>query len=180
MKIFATDIDSVLLDITTPMVNHFSTLYPGKECHYQGVHHWDIGLSYGVPKEDVDAMWGHVFGSPCPFEHGAEEFVERLKEEGYTVIGVTSRIPAYQAALLRDVAPLGLDDVLFPVGDKQTVLEMLSPVAFIDDKIANLQDSQRAGVPLNILFDQPWNFSLDLNVPYKRVELLEDVFELLQ
>lgn len=175
MRVFATDVDSVLLDITTPILHHFAKKYPTKEVYAGGMHHWDLSLCYGVPKEEIDEMWGDALGGRCLPEPGAEDFVKGLHAEGWKVVAVTARIPRFQAALLRDVAHLGLDDVIF-AHDKEETLRSLDARAFIDDKLGNIQQAQRAGVTDLFLYDQPWNFSLDLNVPYMRVFTLDEVF----
>jgi 5'' nucleotidase, deoxy (Pyrimidine), cytosolic type C protein (NT5C). len=168
MRTFAVDVDSVLLDITGPMVRHFQSRYPEHEVYREMVQHWSIETSYGVSKEEVDEMWGHIFAEPSPSEEGAEEFIHRLKGDGWRVVAVTARIPKFQPALIRDVKRFALDDLIF-THDKETELRKLAPEGFIDDKIQHCHEAARAGVPRVFLLDQPWNYSMDLHVPYERV-----------
>lgn len=167
MKVFATDVDSVLLDITTPMVNHFARRYPGREVYPQAVQHWSLETSYGVTAAEVEEMWDYAFAEATPEEPGATEFISELKKKGFRVVAVTARIPRFQKRLLDDVAHMGLDDVIF-ARDKEETLRSLSAVGFVDDKIAHTHEAHRAGVEKVFLYDQPWNWSFDLNVPYTR------------
>lgn len=174
MRVFATDVDSVLLDITTPIVNHFARRYPSREVAKEMWNLWSIETSYGVTGAEVEEMWTYVFADPTPLEPGAGQFVDYMKSLGYKVVAVTARIPKFQDRLLRDIACLGLDDIVFS-RDKEDDLRRLAPVGFVDDKIAHTHEAARAGVPNIFLYDQPWNWSMDLNVPYERVYDLDAV-----
>lgn len=177
--IFATDVDSVLLDITTPIVNHFAMKHPKAEVYKDGWHTWSIETAFGVPPEEVEEMWGYIFSERTLPEPGAEEFVWALKNRGYRVVAVTARIPKFQSMLMRDIAHMELDDVIF-CRDKEETLAGLAPEAFIDDKIQHLHEAARAGVPRRFLLNQPWNFSLDLNAPYKRIEFHDEALPALE
>lgn len=178
MKVFATDIDSVMLDFSAAVRYFFENKY-GADSFPAGNPQWDIHTGYGVPKPAEMEMWKHVWDIPllpCP---GAREFVQALRREGYTIIGVSTRPPGDpQRAAHRDFGQLKLDDyVLLDKGESKapTVLGLGSHY-FIDDNLNNVWDVGAAGVR-TFLLDQPWNQSLDIAPAYTRVHSLRETLD---
>lgn len=181
--IFATDIDSVLLDISIPLENAVSQLHgvdaTGFMQHMVGM--WDLQLAFGVTKEQMDAIWDKAFSNPSLPYAGAQAFVQELKNRGFRVVGVTKRGgPRFVLPAQRDIPALGLDDFFFVQDhqEKGPFIHALGAKFFYDDKIGNLMSVYKH-LPGCKLFLQPhpWNLSLDINVPYTRVQGYEDVLQ---
>lgn len=175
-RVFATDIDSVLIDISTPLEDAVAHLFSKPEAYgfmHSIVGMWDLQLAFGLSKEQMDTVWDEAFRMPNPYYSGATEFITTLQKRGYTVIGVTKRGgPRFQNPAKRDIPGLNLDDYIFVDNhqEKGPFVKALGAEWFLDDKIGNCASvAAHSPETKNLLFTQPWNYSLDIDVSYTRV-----------
>lgn len=196
LRVFVTDIDSVLLDISTPLERAVNKLFGkykdgGNDVATEFMHYsydgwhigmWDLALAFGLSKEDMDAVWDEAFASPSLPYPGAIEFVQELKARGFKVVGLTKRGgKRFLDPCFRDTPILDLDTLLIADNHQQKgpfVAEIPGAEFFIDDKIGNIYSVlEHCPKIKTFLVDQPWNASLDLKVPYKRVHSFAQVMD---
>lgn len=192
-RVFVTDIDSVLLDISTPIEKAIAKLYPqvagrargfmhfGEDeegygpvgpCHHVGM--WDLQIAMGLTKEDMDQVWETTFATPTLPYPGALSFIRKLKKKGFKIVGLTKRGgKRFLEPCMRDTPILELDDLQIADNHQDKgpfVKAMVGVEYFIDDKIGNILSVHEACPEVKcFLVDQPWNASLDIKVPYTRV-----------
>src|SRR5687767_10862176 len=114
--VFATDIDSVLLDICIPLEDAVTKLHgvdaSGFMQHAVGM--WDLQLAFGLSKPQMDEVWDEASSKPSLPYPGALAFISELKHRGFRVVGVTKRGgPRFVKPAERDIPALGLDDFFF-------------------------------------------------------------------
>lgn len=193
-KVFVTDIDSVLIDISTPLENAVNELFDCPEAFgfmHSLVGMWDLNLAFGLNKEQMDAVWDEAFARPNLPYPGAVTFVKELQKNGFYVLGVTKRGgPRFQEPAKRDIPILGLDEYIFadnhqskgPVLTEWAKANNLEPEQiryFLDDKIGNIQSVVEYFPHISaFLQNQPWNTSLDIDVDYERVEAYSEILAL--
>lgn len=195
--VFVTDIDSVLLDISTPLENAVAELYGCPDAYgfmHSLVGMWDLNLAFGLPQSEMDRVWDKAFSTPNLPYPGAKLFVSELQRRGYFVLGITKRGgPRFVEPAKRDIPILGLDQYIFADNHQQKGPVLAKWVQenhneglgyprtkfFLDDKIGNIQSVQETfrGIT-SMLMSQPWNTSLDLKVPYTRVETYTQILDI--
>lgn len=183
--IIVTDIDSVLIDICTPINGWLRESY-GVRVYESDWIHWDLGESFGIGKKEVDALWNHFVTQPSLPYPGAIDFLNDLQEMGYCVIGLSKRDGELMESGKRDFSCLPLDALYIQGGSKGEFLADTlkltdaDVVAFIDDKPANLRSVEKRFPETELLlFSRPWNHSLDLDPSYLRVHNYEELAEIL-
>lgn len=188
-RIFVTDVDSVLLDISTPLERAVDKLFPEAMAagfmHYSSlddfrVGMWDLNMAFGLGKEDMDRVWDEAFATPSLPYPGAIEFVASLKAKGFKVVGLTKRGgERFLNPCFRDTPVLKLDTLLIADNHQAKgpfVAALPGAEFFVDDKIGNILSVVESAPGIKtFLVDQPWNASLDLKVPYTRVYGYEDI-----
>lgn len=182
-RVIVTDIDSVLVDICTP-INDWLMKEFGVPVENRDWLHWDLGQSFGIPEASVDELWEAFSSTSSEPYPGAIPFIQDLRKRGYFVIGLSKRGGKLLEMGKKDFACLPLDEIHINKGDKGRYLEQtlaLDPQTFdmfLDDKPANLGNVQEH-YPLTetLLFDQPWNASLDINPEYHRMYSYAEVLE---
>lgn len=188
--IFGVDVDGILLDMDEEFRNYITRTLgvdPG-----QPARQWGLHTGYGIPKADEDRMWDVIWATPLKPMPEAHRFLDALRERGFNIIAISNRRkgPA-QAALWRDIGQFQqLEGVIATDGaeEKAAYAEMLGLRGFVDDKLENCWAvaeglrrfaDRHDDYPVSPvwLLDRPYNQSLDLRVPYKRVKSLMEVLE---
>lgn len=174
-RVIVTDVDSVLIDITTPMNEWIMNEY-GVPVELRDWIHWDLGESFGIPEEDSERLW-EAFSTmnSKPYE-GAIDFIHDLKSRGYYVIGLSKRGGKLLEQGKKDFQCLPLDEIHINKGNKglyaiqNLVIDPNLFDFFIDDKVGNLRDMFAEYPLVNLLLmDQPWNASFDIDPIYDRL-----------
>lgn len=176
-NLFITDVDGVLLDMSTAIQQWFGSQYgisirPNEK--------WDIGEDYGVSPQVIEEFWATIWDIPFEPFAGAYTLLNNMPE-GWEVVGLSKRNEGKPTeALQRDMERTRLDTFLreivtvptkAPKGPFVKALgEGYERVVFLDDNYSNLASAahHRPGTEL-LLFDAPHNQSLDLDPIYRRV-----------
>lgn len=168
--IFACDLDGVLLDMADFWNEYLSKKY-GKRVTTQDQTSWDIRDWSGIPS--LNKFWDATWEADIWPYPGAASFVHSLQKLGYEVRIVSSR--GSENALKAGYRQLAkyfpmLSGHIFVDGEKGPALAALQPSVFLDDRPKNLFDCALV-CPRTRLFlmDRPWNQSLELDAPWRRV-----------
>jgi hypothetical protein len=181
------DLDGVLLNTPAGFSKLWSEIL-GVSVPEDSFIHWDHALSLGVDKELCSRFWDEFWQDtelePYP---GAGVFVNRVKYLGYRFVILTSRASTdAQASLFRDIKKIQyggkyeIDDVLVcdhRNENKSSYINKIEGVEFfLDDHVKNTVDVAIRCPNLKevMLFDRPWNGSLDL-AGYTRICSYGDV-----
>ncbi len=175
-KLFVTDVDGVLLDMDTFILEWMRAKY--KKVNISRPHIWDLEHAFGIPKKALGEMWELLWSTPLPAYPEAVEFLKALKKKGFRVVALSNRKNgAAVASSKRDLELNGLlpllDDLVYRDSRKETKgtwIKEAGAAFFLDDNFGNIYDTLfHSPATKCLLFDQPFNHSLDLDPPYTRV-----------
>lgn len=167
--IVALDLDGTLLDMASVWCAFLEEKY-GKALTHESIKEWDLRTSFGLAT--LNDLWEHTWDTPLKPYKGATDMVWALQTQGFDVRILSNRESenALKAGL-RDVHK-NFPGVVptFVAGSKKDIIKKWAPAFFLDDRPANLFDGA-LGCPRTrlLLLDRPWNQSLELNVPWRRL-----------
>ena len=145
-EIIALDADGVLLDYHAgyrlAWFRAFGVLPEVRDAQaYWPIDRWDVRTLEGDALAHFRAQFDQEFWSTIPATFGAVEACHRLVEQGYELVCVSAIESKYEAARFENLKSHG-----FPIGrviatsakvelesPKAKVLQVLNPVAFVDD-----------------------------------------------
>lgn len=147
MSVVLIDVDGVLASTSKPVAERLGAIY--------NPNLWNFGLSRAPEGFDHAAFWewfGTIAGT-LEVSPGAQEFVERARSAGFTIVFATSPLdsPTWchdRIQWLKRNFGARIEDVM--QGSRK---DLLAAHALIDDKPENHSHRQE----LSILFDQPYN-----------------------
>lgn len=171
------DIDGVLVDFTSAYLDVLAA-QTGRHHTADDVTCFDYGSCVATPAEDA-AVWRHIGLTPgfvygLPFYDGALDFLAELREHG-RVVACTSPTGAQWAAeryqWLLDAAGFDKRDIVI-ARDKSLVHGDF----LIDDAAHNVAEWEAVNEDrFGVLFDRPWNRSVDHHTRCRDYESVLDV-----
>jgi 5'(3')-deoxyribonucleotidase len=163
------DADGVLLDMASVWIDFINKRFPSKiEVKVRDIGHWDLEEAFGLSQEYISQLWTYTYQREIPPYDGAREFVSDLKVLGFNVVVVSARSKADEEAKKTLIDVVGVDEVVFS-NQKAVIIKELGGILMVDDKIGNAIDVGMHSDADSLLLDRPWNQSLDIVCPYKRV-----------
>ena len=152
----ALDLDDVLRDSLTPMINKFKAEYPELADQVKPITAWDLHQFFPIGKE-IYRLWFGPWCQDC-FEFGdiydgVHEFIKALKNQGHMVYLLTSQPRGAEHYTLAwvDRHAIQHDGILFCHDKGVTRFDVL-----LDDGQHNLEAVAKNGT-VPIAFDRPWN-----------------------
>lgn len=163
-KIAILDVDGILLDILPGMEKYMLEKHNFKvlEGH---INDWDWDYTLGLPEGNTDEMWEYIWGTPARVYEGANEFIRALKDRGYYVQGLSSRMIFNESAQWhgvnaahRDFVHLELNDYELEKEKAAWILQHMPEAEFIVED--NPKNAVSIGTHTNLdvyLYTRPWN-----------------------
>lgn len=161
------DVDEVLVNLRDPMAEALNAL-TGRSLTWHEWTCYDLTEVYGVPLSAcLDALRAHRVLERCWLEPHAKACVARARALGYATAAVTARgwHPHGRALTERlftehEVAIDHLRVVDLGQSKREALSTLPGPVVYlIEDNLAHLREAERAGIPVAVLVDRPWNAS---------------------
>lgn len=173
-KVFATDVDGVLLDIFQPFYRYMKETY-NVTISPLDQRWWDAMDYFGLGQREQDKIWELIWSKPAILRPLGVTFLAQLRELGWKVVGVSLRKegPAKEAAE-RDF-PSYFDDWICVnhYMDKSSKVRKLGSPYFIEDRPRNAIHVAEYTEAKVWLVTRPWNQGfIDLN---NRVEVAHDL-----
>lgn len=172
------DIDGVISDFVKTFIEIVKRKY-GVVLKRTDVYCHDLNLVLGITKKDGNQLIRCTLGEDLPVNNGAKEAMERLREEGHKIFIITAR-PSNSIEMTKTwLRHKGLPYTqLVQLNEGKKYLAKVKLDLIVDDNLEDaLEWSQRTE---NVLvYDQPWNQTLNLKNLVKRVhgwnEILDEV-----
>lgn len=199
-KVIGFDLDGVLLDLDSVKVAWLQERYAGTEAGerllymtgfgYEGPLHWEYEKSLGISTEVVGEFWKAVPKLAARPFSGSRFYLDRFKKADWKVHIVSHRTPGspFAGRGKRDVENWfgdSYDSLTFVASTdgKIPVLKELGVVGYVDDKWETawkigsedweVSPVERGRIK-SFLLHRPYNASMDLEAPYKRICSLEE------
>lgn len=149
-KIFLTDIDEVLLDWFHGFAAFVGRNYPQYELD---ITQYSLGLPSNAGKQLVDEYNVSPEFANIPALRDAAEYVKKIKELGYTFVGITTCLGTKDTEVMRIknlVDVFGLDTFsdlhCLHIGtSKLPALQKYEPTFWVDDKMKHCESAVKAG-----------------------------------
>lgn len=184
--VVAIDIDGVLADYPRSFLD-FINQELGTQFTIAQVTSYDIYGCLGIPPE-VGLPIKNKYRETgqkrfIPVLPGAKEFLQRLREAGFTIVLITARPYEQYSRIYADTLEwlarneLPYDYLVFHEKKEEYLIDMVGKDAirfFVDDVAGNANSVSRLGVPC-YLVTRPYNIGADLKENVTRIDKLEEI-----
>jgi uncharacterized HAD superfamily protein len=174
------DIDGVIANFTNPLLDVIKENY-GLNLKITDIYTFDLNIVLGITKNEGTHLVHQTLKKDLPLNPGAKETLEKLSREGHNIYLLTGR---YE--FLRDITQSWLKEKGVPytqlhmlnIGEKY--MANIQPMDLIvEDSLEDaLEWSQK--VKTVLLYDQPWNRTLNVRNLTRRVYNWNDIYQAVQ
>ena len=163
------DIDGVIANFTEPLLEIIKDKY-GLALKVSDIYTFDLGVVLGITKTESNQLINETLKKDLPLNSGAKETLEQLSREGHSIYLLTGRF-----GYLRDLTQSWLKEKEVPytqlhllnVGEKY--LAKVEPLHLVvEDSLEEALEWTRK-VRNVLVYDQPWNRTLNVKGLTKRV-----------
>jgi uncharacterized HAD superfamily protein len=174
------DIDGVIADFSPSLIKTIKTNY-GLNVKATDIYCFDLDIVLGIPHAEEEQLIAEVLKQDLPLNVGAKETLERLSREGHSIYLLTCRY-----GYLRDITQSWLKEKGVPYNELHLLTageKYLSNVAPLD-LIAEDSLQEALGwatkVKTVLIYDQPWNKTLNVKNLTKRVYNWTQIYDEVQ
>jgi len=174
------DIDGVIANFTQPLLDVIKENYNVK-LNTSDIYTFDLNIVLGITKNEGNQLVNQTLKKDLPLNPGAKETLEQLSREGHNIYLLTGR---YE--YLRDITQSWLKEKGIPytqlhmlnVGEKYRA--NVDPLDLIveDSLVDALEWTHK--VKNVLLYDQPWNRTLNVKNLTKRVYGWNEIYQAIQ
>jgi uncharacterized HAD superfamily protein len=174
------DIDGVIANFTQPLLDVIKENY-GVNLNSSDIYTFDLNIVLGITKSEGNQLVNQTLKKDLPLNPGAKETLEKLSRDGHNIYLLTGR---YE--YLRDITQSWLKEKGVPytqlhmlnVGEKYRA--NVDPLDLIveDSLVDALEWTHK--VKNVLLYDQPWNRTLNVKNLTKRVYGWNEIYETIQ
>lgn len=163
------DIDGVIANFTEPLLEIIKDKY-GLALKVSDIYTFDLGVVLGITKTESNQLINETLKKDLPLNSGAKETLEQISREGHSIYLLTGRF-----GYLRDLTQSWLNEKEVPytqlhllnVGEKY--LAKVEPLDLVvEDSLEEALEWTRK-VRNVLVYDQPWNRTLNVKGLTKRV-----------
>jgi len=174
------DIDGVIANFSKPLLELIKENY-GLTLTERDIYTFDLNIVLGITRIEGSKLVTQILKEDLPVYPGAKETLEKLSREGHNIYLLTGRY-----SHLRDITQSWLKEKgitytelhLLNVGEKY--LAEVAPLDLIveDSLVEALEWSQK--VKNVLVYDQPWNQTLNIKNLTKRVHSWKEIYNEIQ
>jgi uncharacterized HAD superfamily protein len=174
------DIDGVIANFTQPLLDVIKENY-GVNLKTSDIYTFDLNIVLGITKDEGNMLVNQTLKKDLPLNPGAKETLEQLSREGHSIYLLTGRY-----AYLRDITQSWLKEKAIPythlhmlhVGEKYKA--DIEPMDLIveDSLVEALEWTNK--VKTVLLYDQPWNRTLNVKNLTRRVYSWNEIYQAVQ
>ena len=174
------DIDGVIADFAPQLLETIKRHY-GLTLKRTDIYCFDLNIVLGVPRFEEQALIGEVLKQNLPLNRGAKETLEQLSYEGHTIYLLTCRY-----GYLRDITESWLKEKAVPYTQLQLLKEGEKYLAKVDPLDVIVEDSLKEAIGWTtkvktvLIYDQPWNQTLNVKNLIKRVHDWKEIYKEIQ
>ncbi len=174
------DIDGVIANFTQPLLDVIKENY-GLSLKKADIYTFNLNIVLGVTKNEGTNLVHQTLKKDLPLIPGAKETLEKLSREGHNIYLLTGR---YE--FLRDITQSWLKEKAVPytqlhmlnIGEKYRA-DIQQMDLIVEDSLEDaLEWSQK--VKNVLLYDQPWNRTLNVKNLTRRVYNWNDIYRVIQ
>ncbi len=174
------DIDGVIANFTQPLLDVIKENY-GVNLKTSDIYTFDLNIVLGITKDEGNQLVHQTLKKDLPLNPGSKETLERLSRDGHNILLLTGR---YE--YLRDITQSWLKEKGVPytqlhmlnVGEKYRAnIEQIDLI--VEDSLVDALEWTHK-VKNVLLFDQPWNRTLNVKNLTKRVYSWNEIYEAIQ
>ena len=184
------DVDGVIrdfsLDLHKVIKEHYPEYIMNEVDTPKEMTDWDLENSFNAPKEEIQRIYREEFAhnilsNGTPIKENVDYLRERIKEDEYTFVCVTSQHPicCHHTLYWLGKHELGFSSVVFKKGRRKWQVE----VDYLIDDSPNNHEAWVAGRQMKdgfLLLDRPWNEKVDAQNRVKNIkegiELIDNVW----
>ena len=184
------DVDGVIRDFSSDLHRVIKEHYPEYIMNEvdtpKEMTDWDLENSFNAPKEEIQRIYREEFAhnilsNGTPIKENVDYLRERIKEDEYTFVCVTSQHPicCHHTLYWLGKHELGFSSVVFKKGRRKWQVE----VDYLIDDSPNNHEAWVAGRQMKdgfLLLDRPWNEKVDaqnrVNNIKEGIELIDNVW----
>ena len=174
------DIDGVIANFTQPLLEAIKENY-GLNLKIKDIYTFDLNIVLGITKNEGTQLVHQTLKKDLPLNKGAKETLEKLSREGHNIYLLTGRYD-----VLRNITQSWLKEKgvtytqlhMLNIGEKY--MADIQPMDLIvEDSLEDaLEWSQK--VKNVLIYDQPWNRTLNVRNLTKRVYSWNDIYQAVQ
>ena len=184
------DVDGVIRDFSSDLHRVIKEHYPEYIMNEvdtpKEMTDWDLENSFNAPKEEIQRIYREEFAhnilsNGTPIKENVDYLRERIKEDEYTFVCVTSQHPicCHHTLYWLGKHELGFSSVVFKKGRRKWQVE----VDYLIDDSPNNHEAWVYGRQMEdgfLLLDRPWNEKVDaqnrVNNIKEGIELIDNVW----
>jgi hypothetical protein len=174
------DIDGVIADFSQALLETIKKNY-GLALNKTDIYCFDLNVVLGLPKSEGKQLIVEVLQKDLPLNTGAKETLEQLSREGHSIHLLTSRYD-----VLRDVTQSWLKEKGIPYTQLHLLNVGKKYLAKVDPLDLIVEDSLEEALGWTqkvknvLVYDQPWNKTLNVRNLTKRVYNWDEIYNEIQ
>ena len=174
------DIDGVIADFSEPLLKTINKNY-GLTLKPTDIYCFDLDIVLGITHLEEEQLIVEVLKQDLPLNPGAKETIERLSREGHSIYLLTSRY-----GHLRDITQSWLKEKGVPYTQLHLLDNGKKYLAEVDPLDLIVEDSLQEAlrwtqkVKTVLIYDQPWNKTLNVRNLTKRVNNWNQIYSEIQ
>jgi len=163
------DIDGVIADFSTPLMKTINKNY-GLSLKPTDIYCFDLSIVLGIPPPEEEQLIVEVLKQDLPLIPGAKETLERLTGEGHNICLLTSRYGHLKEITQSWLKEKGiLYNQLHLLDNGKKYLAEIDPLDLIVEDSLQEALAWATKVKKILIYDQPWNKTLNVRNLTKRV-----------
>ncbi len=173
------DIDGVISDFAKRFADIIQRRY-GAKLTDEDMYSYNVSLVLGIPKEEVSDIVTETLKGDLPLIPFAKETIEKLNSEGHNVYLLTARseeLIGHTSAWLKRNG-LVYKKILYLTSGKKYLADISIDLAVEDNLEEALELSRK--VKHVLLFNQPWNKTMNVKGLIKRVYGWSEIYDEVQ
>jgi uncharacterized HAD superfamily protein len=173
------DIDGVISDFVTTFIKLVHEKY-GVTLTEEEIYCHDLNLVLGITKKERNGLITETLKQDLPLNKGAKETIEKLSSEGHKIYLLTARFDALAKVTNDWLKRKGIPYTeLLQLTEGEKYLANINLDIVVEDCLQDaLEWSQK--VKTILMYDHPWNKTLNVNNLIKRVYSWDEIYEEIQ
>jgi len=173
------DIDGVISDFVTTFIKLVHEKY-GVTLTEEEIYCHDLNLVLGITKKECNDLITETLKQDLPLNKGAKETIEKLSSEGHKIYLLTARFDALAKVTKDWLKRKGIPYTeLLQLTEGEKYLANVNLDIVVEDCLQDaLEWSQK--VKTILMYDHPWNKTLNVNNLIKRVYSWDEIYEEIQ
>lgn len=174
------DIDGVIADFSKPLLQTIKKNY-GLNLKPTDIYCFNLDIVLGITHREEEQLIVEVLKQDLPLNKGAKETLERLSREGHSIYLLTSRY-----GHLRDITEFWLKEKgisynqLHLLNNGKKYLAEIEPLDLIVEDSLQEALGWTQKVQKILIYDQPWNKTLNVKNLTKRVYNWDQIYSEIQ